>query len=301
MNARTYSPRKVDLFFPARSGNFFKSGLPQTEASLCAEMMRLAYCRREPLFQFDQQQIRMILEPLGFKCGFFESTGTPEGMGTHALLAFHDDPEVSKKLIVVAFRGTDASDPTDLADDAEFLQTKWDPGGLVHRGFAEALDHVLSSLTAALNQLQCRTLFTGHSLGAAMATLLASIRPPDFLYTFGCPRVGNAEFVSTVNEVKNRRFVNCCDIVTRIPPENLGELKYTHHGVPIYIDRDGSISENPVADVIDRDRILGASDYLEEYAWRIGNVAVRELADHAPINYLTAVAADLSQPDLRIR
>jgi len=33
------------------------------------------------------------------------------------------------------------------------------------------------------------------------------------------------------------------------------------------------------------------ADYLLQYAWKNGNVAVRELADHAPINYGTAIAA----------
>jgi hypothetical protein len=28
-----------------------------------------------------------------------------------------------------------------------------------------------------------------------------------------------------------------------------------------------------------------------QYAWKTGNVALRDLADHAPINYITAIAA----------
>src|SRR5215475_1766357 len=218
MSAIPYSPKKVDLFYPVRGGDFFPHGLPDTEASLCAEMARLAYSRVEPYFQFDQRQIRAVLEPLGFACQFFESTGMPEGRGTHALLALHEDPESNKKLAVVAFRGTDAADPTDLADDAELLLTNWSQGGRVHSGFAQALTHVLPALTTVLDKVEGRLLFTGHSLGAAMATLLASIKRPDFLYTFGSPRVGDAEFVSTLRGTSNRRFVDCCDIVTLIPP-----------------------------------------------------------------------------------
>ncbi|MFZ0773868.1 MAG: lipase family protein [Candidatus Sulfotelmatobacter sp.] len=298
MTAVAYSPLKVDLFYPARSAKFFSAGLPDTEAALCAEMVRLAYCRPEPYFQFDQQQIRAVLEPLGFNCQFFESTGTPEGRGTHGFLAFHDDSDPSKKLAVVAFRGTDAADPTDLADDAEFLQTKWDPGGLVHRGFAAALDHILPPLSAALSQVQGRVLFTGHSLGAAMATLLASIRRPDFLYTFGSPRVGDGRFVSTLNGLDNRRFVDCSDIVARIPPESLLEIKYAHYGPAYYIDRNRQITTTLSEGEIEKDRLAAASEYIIKYAWRSGNLPVRELADHSPINYVTAVAADTSQPKL---
>jgi hypothetical protein len=75
VNDIAYSPRKVDLFYPAREANFFSAGLPATEAALCTEMARLAYCRFEPYFQFDPQKIRAVLEPLAFGCHFFESTG----------------------------------------------------------------------------------------------------------------------------------------------------------------------------------------------------------------------------------
>jgi hypothetical protein len=299
MNVLTYSPLKVDLLYPARAANFFSAGLPCTEAALCAEMVRLAYCRNEPYFQFDQRQIRAVLEPLGFACQFFESAGTPDGMGTHALLAFHNDPDPARKVAVVAFRGTDAADPTDLADDAECLQIKWISGGLVHRGFAEGLDHILANLNAALDQVRGRILFTGHSLGAAMATLLASVRRPDFLYTFGSPRVGDSQFVSTLTGISNRRFVDSCDIVARIPPESLpGGINYAHYGPPYYIDRNRAVVNNLADGEITQDRIVAAAEYLVDYSWQNGNVAVRELADHAPINYLIPVAADASQPKL---
>jgi hypothetical protein len=261
-------------------------------------MARLAYCRSEPNFQFDQEAIRAVLEPLKFTSRFFESMSAPDGMGTHCLIAFHDDTDPTKVLTVVVFRGTDAADPTDLADDGKLLQREWPQGGLVHRGFAEALDPILPDLDSALDESHGRILFTGHSLGAAMATLLASVKRPDFLYTFGSPRVGDTQFTSTLTGVSTCRFVDCCDVVTRIPPEALGEVTYVHYAPPSYIDRNGQIREQLTDDEIDEDRFLGASEYLVEYAWWIGNVGVRELADHAPINYVTATAANALKPDL---
>jgi hypothetical protein len=72
-------------------------------------MARLAYCRKEPVFGFDRDQITGILKSQGSTAAkFFESKGTPDGRGTHCLLA--SDP--ARKLAIVAFRGTDASDPT---------------------------------------------------------------------------------------------------------------------------------------------------------------------------------------------
>jgi len=293
-----YSSSKVDLYYPARSANFFYDGLPPTEAGLCAEMARLAYCRKEPYFQFDQEQIRSVLTPLGFACQYFESTGTPEGRGTHGFLAVHDDANPAATLAVVAFRGTDAADPTDLADDADIIQYKWPQGGRVHQGFADALDHVLEDVETALKKVKGRVLFTGHSLGAALATLLASVRKPDCLYTFGSPRVGDGEFVATLDGVASRRFVDCCDIVARVPPESLPDETFVHYGVPYYIDRSRAIRENPADSSIDQDCLVASGEYLTQYAWRMGNVPVRQLADHAPINYVTAVMGDDSQPRL---
>jgi Lipase (class 3) len=296
-NLLLIAPRKL-MYYPARNARFFESGLPKTEAALCAEMSRLAYCRKEPHFSFDREQISQVLGRLGFGCRFFEKPGTPQGMGTHCILAFHDDPEPTRNLCIVAFRGTDANDPSDIATDAEFLQTESQPGGRVHKGFAEALEDVLSALSTALAEFSIRILYTGHSLGAALATLLSSIRRPDFLYAFGSPRVGNGDFVATLNGLSIRRFVNCCDIVPRMPPPKFGKVVYAHYGAAYYIRRNGKITEDPPDNCVREDRIVAASEYLAKYAWRVGNLAVRELADHSPINYLNAVAANTSSPKL---
>lgn len=87
--------------------------------------------------------------------------------------------------------------------------------------------------------------------------------------------------------------------MTRLPLESLSpKVKYAHHGVPYYIDRHRLITENPDDVFIDKDRLAAAEEYLREYAWQIGNVGTRGLADHATINYVTAVSADGSQPKL---
>jgi len=40
--------------------------------------------------------------------------------------------------------------------------------------------------------------------------------------------------------------------------------------------------------VVDADREKGRWLYLNQYAWKRGTVSVRELADHAPVNYARA-------------
>lgn len=286
-----YSPRKVDLFYPARRGHFFEGIALDNDTAVCAEMCRLAYSRREPLFSFDRDVITQSLKAVDFVPQFFESRGTPDGRGTHCFLAVSD----ARKLAIVAFRGTDANDPTDLFDDCDVLQEKWEPGGRVHAGFAHALAHVQNDLLPALESVKYKKIYVGHSLGAAMATLLASLKRPDWLFTIGCPRVGDKDFVATLSGVKSSRYVDCCDGVTRVPPEVVpGCGTYAHVGVPYYIDRNRAVILDPGDDFIRQDRFEASPAYIAEYGWKTGNVAVRELADHTPINYVAAIHAGLA-------
>jgi hypothetical protein len=130
--------------------------------------------------------------------------------------------------------------------------------------------------------------FTGHSLGAAAATLATSLWPRAALYTFGSPRVGNPAFGDTLRGSRVERFVNCCDLVCRVPPEGLG---YVHVGALRYLDRWGVLRPEASDEDIRRDGRAAAWAYLVRYApafWT--NVASRSLADHSPVNYVVALA-----------
>ena len=194
---------------------------------------------------------------------------------------------------MLSFRGTDAADPTDLMDDINAMPRPWVGEGKVHSGFAQALDEIWDQVTTELKAADSmRLLFTGHSLGAAMATLAASLQLPASLYTFGSPRVGDAEFVTAMQQklLDNHRYVDCCDVVARIPPE--GVLGYAHIGKPFYIDLGRDVQQrDPNDPYIDDDREKADLQYLENYAWRTGDVAVRQLADHAPVNYVWPVTS----------
>jgi hypothetical protein len=122
-----------------------------------------------------------------------------------------------------------------------------------------------------------------------MATLLASIEAPNALYTFGSPRVGDAAFVASMQGVNSFRYVDCCDVVARIPLEKMG---FHHIGKPYYIDRGRKITFAPDDDFMHDDHVHAEIDYLEKHAWRLGEVAVRDLADHAPMNYVWPVRGD---------
>jgi hypothetical protein len=279
-----YSAAQEDLFNPGKRDGFFFPK-PRSDAGICAEMARLAYCRKEPDFEFDRDRIEETLKLVDFAdCQFFESPGTPLGKGVHCFVASRE----SDKLVVVAFRGTDAGDVSDVAYDAEFLLVPWPKGGRVHQGFDHALGVLQPTLEPALKNFGgYRMLVTGHSLGAAMAALETSLHKPDALYTFGCPRVGDAKFVATLDGVKSYRYVDCCDLVTRIPLE----IGYRHVGPPYYISGSRKITFNPSTFRVWWDRFRAEAKYLATKAPKLGNVAVRSLADHAPINYVWAVKA----------
>ena len=91
-------------------------------------------------------------------------------------------------------------------------------------------ENLASNLTAILKGISegYIIVFTGHSLGAALTTLaahdllLSGIVPSENteMYTFGSPRVGNAEFAFSVNQVlkKNFRIVHFQDLYPHVPP-----------------------------------------------------------------------------------
>jgi hypothetical protein len=285
-----YTAREQDLLDPGVREGFFPLGATQSDTILCAGMARLVYCRKDPEFSFDQNRIRENLLSIG--CApykFLESPGSAHGRGSHCLIALREDPHPARRLAVVAFRGTDIKDGSNLRYDVDLELDPWTGKGRVHRGFATALGQVQEGLLTALDSLQgWRLLYTGHSLGAAMATLLAGLKKPDALFTFGSPRVGDAGFVASLQGVTNFRFQDCCDLVTRVPPEELG---YQHFGQPHYIDRERSVILNPKEQFISKDHRRARFSFLFRYAWRPGNVRMRELADHAPMNYVWPVAA----------
>ncbi|MBK8815391.1 MAG: lipase family protein [Methylococcaceae bacterium] len=91
----------------------------------------------------------------------------------------------------------------------------------VHPGFAKALQSVWTQLQTRLTTNNKPLWVTGHSLGGAIATLLAYQLPERVaaLYTFGSPCVGTEEFVNAFNEKglkpKTYRYLHGNDAVAK--------------------------------------------------------------------------------------
>ena len=110
----------------------------------------------------------------------------------------------------------------------------------IHLGFALAADSIYNEIITyiASNNLKGRITCTGHSRGAAIATIIAHRIKAEELFTFGSPKVGNANFCDTLEAI-HYRFINNNDIVTMLP---LG--MYKHSGYPIYLNYYGELRGN---------------------------------------------------------
>jgi hypothetical protein len=253
-------------------------GQAVSDATFAAECARLAYKK----FESDlgaKDEVIAALATIGYgEATFFSSDGTD---AFAAVNAFSSD-------VVVAFRGTER-DPRDYATDIKTWKIAWRSGGSVHAGFAAAFESVWPPLKQWISGRPGRRLFTGHSLGGALATLAASLSGPARLMTFGCPRVGDAAFVRALAATEVTRYVDCCDMVCRVPLERFG---FVHPAAAMYIDRNGVVkAEGPETSA---DQRRARRDYLLQYAWKKGNVLVRDLADHAPLNYVAPLLAAAS-------
>jgi triacylglycerol lipase len=154
--------------------------------------------------------------------------------------------------LIFVFRGTEITDFSDIKADLKFRLTPVESdgeAGKVHRGFKKSLDMVWDAISEDMERLsEGRTvIFTGHSLGAAVATLAFS-RYDDYsaqLYTFGSPRVGNSDYAAVLNFKHGERifrFINNSDIVCRHP---MAVWNYRHTGIAFYFNSDGTCTTNP--------------------------------------------------------
>lgn len=134
---------------------------------------------------------------------------------------------------VLSFRGTEVTQKSDVLADLKAGKNIEACGGKVHVGFKGEINKVWPAIEKAIAGID--TLYiTGHSLGAAMATIAASRVQSKVtaLVTFGSPRVGNQEFVDNLN-ITHYRVQNNCDDVTKVPFRLMG---FRHHGTHKYMN-----------------------------------------------------------------
>jgi len=263
----TFDPSREAVFEPGRDRRCYLPHLKLPPAAVCVELSRLAYIGN-----------RRVLTSLLKGLGFTQVTNYGARGASRAFLA------QSEKVSALVFKGTDSIE--EWLQNIKFAQRHWPPGGKVHRGFIEAFGPLWRELKADLTELKSPVFFTGHSLGGAMASLAATHVAPSGLITFGAPRVGDQAFIALLEKFSVDRFVSCSDLVPTLPPEALG---FHHAGVMHFIGEDRRISTSPTDEHVTRERLSASLNYQKNIAWKRGNLRLREMADHAPINYVAAV------------
>nr|XP_034602884.1 uncharacterized protein LOC117863334 isoform X4 [Setaria viridis] len=196
----------------------------------------------------------------------------------------------SRRRLVVAFRGTEQSKWKDLRTDLMLLPAGLNPERLggdfkqevqVHSGFLGAYDSVRNRIMALIkfavgyqdeedaeNIPRWHVYVTGHSLGGALATLLALELSSSqmakngvifvTMYNFGSPRVGNRRFAEVYNaKVKDSwRIVNHRDIIPTVPRL----MGYCHVEAPVYLkfgDSKDELANNGILDDEDQGDVIG--------------------------------------------
>ncbi|WMW80283.1 lipase family protein [Undibacterium cyanobacteriorum] len=226
-------------------------------ALACAELSRLVYRHDvEEEVTPPQPTRREFLRRGGFEqLAFFQDQLTH----TQAMLVRH----TSLPLRVLVFRGTE-QDIRDFITDCDVgalpLLSANNTEALVHRGFERALDSIWQQIETSLRESSEPIWVTGHSLGAALATLACRRFSFATCYTYGSPRVGNQAFVEQLPAMPIFRVVDDEDLVCKVPIEAMG---FAHAGTCIQL-RGTSTG-------------LGFASLINP---------VKALADHAPRRYL---------------
>jgi triacylglycerol lipase len=231
----------------------------------------------------DQAEIETQATAWGVRAVFISDTHLLRGDTQATLLG-----DAGK--VIVAFRGTQPEMLRDWVSDAEAILVPG-PAGLVHKGFQAALGLVHRRVREAVGALQDRgqsLWVTGHSLGAALATLFAARlrfeedKPIYGLYTFGQPRTGDRTFARAFDadcRDLTFRFVNNSDVVPRVPPR---VSLYSHVGTFLYFDEHRTLRSDPGFWFRRLDELHSAVDDFR-------NLRPGPIKDHAMDEYLAGL------------
>ena len=195
----------------------------------------LAFALASVVAYLPPRRARQRFSRWGFeRCEFIE-IARGRDIDTQGYLARND------RHIIACFRGSEQK-YADWATNLQFVKDPAPLAGSVHEGFQDAFQAAAYEVGYRIAQLRDRqqsVWITGHSLGGAMAVMLAATMlesslttrvPVDGLYTFGAPRVGNKKFARELNrqfEGKSYyRVINRDDLVPHLPPE----LFFEHAG-----------------------------------------------------------------------
>lgn len=215
-----------------------KSKLPGLITDLTLIEQSLLFAELSSICYYNKPDVEPVVSGLNFtSVKYFEN----DGAQAYLFAGEHET--------VIACRGTEPNEWNDIRADANATSAVEAIGGVavrVHSGFKQEVDDLWPQLEKELESNTNTLWFTGHSLGAAMATIcagrcfLATIESmPAGLFTYGSPRVGDKRYINYC-DINHIRWVNNNDIVTRVPPAWLG---FRHGGKEMYLDAKGRVRD----------------------------------------------------------
>ena len=194
------------------------------------------------------------------------------------IVASHDD-----SAIIVSFRGSSNND--EVTEEEKETLTRWpEPfmgGGKANPYFMDAFTALANggmkdAFLIAKNKYPSYNIWiTGHSLGAALASITAGslsklgyvLADKLFLITFGQPRVGDSGYAAAMDSLvaESYRVVHSNDLIPHLPPK--GILGYFHHKSEIWYNNDMT----PGSTFIECDEDEGAtcSNTGQDFNWGV--------------------------------
>ena len=237
----------------------------------------LLFARLSAIAYGDLKEVKKQAKELGFTTVEFYNK---DGAQAYRFQNRHD--------LVIACRGTEPTCFNDIKADLKAIPVMAETVSRVHRGFKKEVDDLWPMIVEDLLAKRAKQSlwFTGHSLGAAMATIMASrclycekLPDPEELYTYGSPRVGWKGYVVHLG-VEHHRWVNNNDVVTRVP---LALMGYRHHGTEHYMNAYGQVRKNTGWQRV-KDRWRG-------FVMGIKKGSIDNFSDHSMVNYIANLEA----------
>jgi triacylglycerol lipase len=251
-----FAPQKFEPFPRVSTANAFEKKWDKNKPWVLANMAHTAY--------HDSDRIKGLMTKLGATAVCcYDQDGAQAFLAVwpdKAILSFRgsqprerNDPVAGKRAVKLAgaVMGLKLSDKmfswlgSDVLADLKFPRRKFadDAAVKVHGGFLGEIKKLWKKDIAQglKDHTRGRPVWvTGHSLGAAMATLAGMYHPFEAVMTFGEPRVG--ENIDRAFKAKSHiRYRNGNDPVTMVPPER--PFGYDHHGDVVRISDPGGATD----------------------------------------------------------